>query len=80
VAPIIPSTIIFPEITKLQFEREAKGVFNLGHRGSGQLTQFAFKPGFDQRPNTLDVDDGCLVQKGKVTERNLVPTASMLRG
>lgn len=77
---MIPSTVICPEITKLQFKREAKGVFNLGHRGSGKLTQLPFKPGFDQRPNTLNVDDGCLVKKGKIAELNFVPTASMLRG
>lgn len=64
----------------LQFKREAQGVFDLGHRGSGQLAQFAFEPGFDQRPNTLDVDHGCLMQKGKVAELNFVPTAPMLRG
>ena len=32
---MIPSTVICPEITKLQFECEANGVFDLGHRGSG---------------------------------------------
>ncbi len=28
---------------KSQFERKAKGVFDLGHRGIVQLAQFAFK-------------------------------------
>jgi hypothetical protein len=49
-----------------QFEREANGVFDLGHNRRGNLSRFAFQPGFDQRPNTLDVDDGCLMQKRKV--------------
>ena len=54
------------KITRSRFERDAKGVFDLGHRGNGKLTQCAFKPGLDQRANTLDIDDGCLVQEGKV--------------
>jgi len=28
----------------LQFECEAKSVFDPGHRGSGQLAQFSFEP------------------------------------
>lgn len=64
--PLIRFIVISAEIAKLQFERKANGVFNLGHRSSGKLAQLALKPGFDQRANTLDVDDGCLVQKGKV--------------
>ena len=58
-------TAIGAGITTLQFVREAYGVFDLGHDRRGKLSQFAFQPGFDQRPDTLDVDDGRLVQKGK---------------
>ena len=67
-------------ITKLHFEREANGVFDLGHSGRGKLSQFAFQPGFDQRPDTLDVDDGRLVQKGEVLYWDFIATAPMLRG
>jgi hypothetical protein len=68
-APRIPPksptpSLIQTAFTKSQFEREANGVFDLGHRGRGKLSQFAFQPGFDQGADTLDIDDGRLVQKG----------------
>ena len=33
--------------------------------GRAKVDPFALKPGLDQRADTLDVDDGCLVQKGR---------------
>ncbi len=39
-------TVIEAGIMTSQFEREAKGVFDLGHHGKGQLSRFPFQPRF----------------------------------
>ena len=62
--PLLPS-LIQTVFTLSQFECEANGLFDLRHHVGGKLTQLAFQSGCDQRSDTLDVDDGRLVQKWK---------------
>jgi hypothetical protein len=67
-------------MTSLQLKRKADGLFDLDHQIWGQLPQLPLQSGFDQGTNSLDIDDRCGIQKPKLSDRDFVSTAAVLRG